>query len=231
MSEQTLAEHCAEFPSPVSSQSYTPTQLHITSPADVEAAVAPDASPIEDLDSVADHGVVHVPAGYIQRRRRSVLMRSSLTPERNSAQANTVEPINITDDSDEDVHNSTAASSSANPPGAILPAQRPADFTCIASGCCFGPGGRPSSVTSAMSSCPFCNARRFEEVVAIQEGARLTRALMAMSPDVLEQAFSRVRRFGGAALVARFRAAVQRNRLRRNPNRPKRGPRGPYKKK
>ena len=95
--------------------------------------------------------------------------------------------------------------------------------------CCMGTGGR-QAMAGPSGWCDLCNLNDLEDLILHGQG-RLTHLLCQLQPAALLTAYRRIKRKLGAEVLADCKARVKRALQRKRSDRPRRGPRGPYKRK
>ena len=94
--------------------------------------------------------------------------------------------------------------------------------------CQFGRMGAPAAA-GPDGRCDLCDADSLKDLYNHFE-SRITHLLRELTPDVLPKGIKRVSRVLGKHVGKMFQSRVERAVKRRDPGRPKRGARGPYKK-
>lgn len=88
--------------------------------------------------------------------------------------------------------------------------------------------GKAAVLKKGAAGCVFCCAATFHAQWEVKGGALVTAQLGKLSPNLQEEALQRFGVWGGMELGRQVRQRLKRWQWRHNPERPRRGPRGPY---
>ncbi|CAE7363736.1 pif1 [Symbiodinium sp. CCMP2592] len=125
----------------------------------------------------------------------------------------------------------TAAPAAASNRGACLRdhwAPHQGHGLCRNPACIFGEFGKAATAGPA-GLCDLCNFSDMKELLEHGQG-RLTHLLLELPETESNIALSRIKHEVGESFVQELRSRMQRARARKRADRPRRGPRGPYKK-